>query len=380
MIMSDFKETLYKATSNGKPVEWTIEVEGGAYRTHDGYVGGAITTSAWTHCKPKNVGKSNETTAEYQALLEAQAKAVKKREKGYTDKLEDVQQAKAAAWLEPMLAFDIAKKPKAIKSGDDIAIQPKLDGMRCIITKEGMFSRNGKPVTSCPHIFVAAHPILQDLPDGARLDGELYHHQFRQDFNSLISLIRKSEPLREHFHELVQFHIYDIDLPRHTYQMRHALLQKIDDRQLISIRVVPTEFYTVTNPDLAQTYFRDAEVKAVEEGYEGAMVRIVMRDYENKRSDSLLKVKSFQDEEFDIVEVLEGEGNRGNMAGKILVRLKDGQTCEAGIAGGVPYYLWLWKERDRLIGKKATVKFFNYTPDGKLRFPVVKAVDRQDIN
>lgn len=370
------KQTLYKASSSGKPVEWTIEVEGGAFRTHDGYVGGAITTSEWTQCKPKNVGKSNETTAEQQALLEAQAKVVKKREKGYTDNLEDVAAAKTAAWLEPMLAQTLEKRPKAVKPNDVFFIQPKLDGIRCIVTAEGMFTRNGKPIVSCPHILSDAQRMLKYLPEGARIDGELYNHMFKDDFNSLVSLIRKGQELPYEDMVKVQYHIYDVDVPGLDFSSRYLGFMKYEDHGLYpSIRMVHTSAH-LAEGEWGQL-ITDLQTEFVKRGYEGAMIRLDT-PYEHKRSDSLLKVKTFMDDEFVIEDIMEGDGNRSGMAGRLVILLKDGSTCEAGIAGGVTFYKELLENRSQLLGKTATVRFFGYTPAGKLRFPVVKTVARID--
>lgn len=370
--------TLYKRASTGKIVEWTIEVRDDQYRTIAGYHQGALVTSQWTTAEPKNVGKSNETTGAQQALLEANSKISKKKEEGYTEFIKNIDSAKSAAWLEPMLAYEISKKPKALKNGDEVIIQPKLDGMRCVITIEGMFSRKGKPIESCPHILDDAMKLLAKLPDGARLDGELYNHDFREDFNGLISLVKKSTPLPEEHQPLVQYHLYDIDLPDLNYAARIALLEKhVDPILSPSLRVI--SWIADTVDDSFQERLTAAQVAHLEDGYEGAMVRVVLSAYQNKRTADLLKVKTFQDDEFVIEEVLEGKGNRSGMAGKLVVKLPNGGTCESGIAGGVKFYQWLWDNRLNLLGKKATVKFFGYTPDGKLRFPVTKEVDRTDI-
>ena len=74
------KKTLYSRSTTGKTLEWTIEIESNKYRTISGYTDGIKTVSQWTICEPKNVGRSNATTAEEQALLEATAIHRKKME------------------------------------------------------------------------------------------------------------------------------------------------------------------------------------------------------------------------------------------------------------------------------------------------------------
>ena len=116
----------------------------------------------------------------------------------------------------------------------------------------------------------------------------------------------------------------------------------------------------------------------LEEGYEGQMIRTNSL-YEFKRTAALLKRKEFITEEFELVDVLEGKGNRSGMAGKVVIRLHkattEGETtCEANPKGGMAFYKRLLTEKDDLIGKKATIEFQNYTPKGSLRFPKMLAI------
>src|SRR5207253_3408210 len=88
--------------------------------------------------------------------------------------------------------------------------QPKLDGVRCIATKDGMFSREGKPIPGAPHIFEALQPLFASNPT-AILDGELYNHDHKDDFNAIISLVKKANPSPERLAQIraeVQYHVY----------------------------------------------------------------------------------------------------------------------------------------------------------------------------
>ena len=98
--------------------------------------------------------------------------------------------------------------------------------------------------------------------------------------------------------------------------------------------------------------------------------------YENKRSKSLLKHKSFLDEEFTIVDICEGEGNRAGTAGYFVFNTKDGKPFKSNVKGTWEETAQMLKDRKRLIGKEATVKYFNLTPDGIPRFPYVISIDR----
>jgi DNA ligase 1 len=100
-------------------------------------------------------------------------------------------------------------------------------------------------------------------------------------------------------------------------------------------------------------------------------------EYENKRSKYLLKHKSFIDEEYTILGIEEGIGNKTGMVGSFIFESKTGKRFNSS-----PKFNWeecteMWNERENLIGKSATVKYFNLTPDGVPRFPYVIKIDRE---
>ena len=185
--------TIYKKTKTGKIQEWTIEVKGNKYRTISGHTDGEKIVNEWTDCDVKNAGRSNATTPEEQAIKEAEAKRKQKLEAGY---FEDIKNIDKKQFFEPMLAH---------KYGDyDIVFplysQPKLDGIRCIVTKDGMFSRNGKKIISAPHIRENLEGFFKKYPN-AILDGELYCDKLANDFNKICSLVKRTKPTDEELEE-----------------------------------------------------------------------------------------------------------------------------------------------------------------------------------
>jgi DNA ligase-1 len=116
----------------------------------------------------------------------------------------------------------------------------------------------------------------------------------------------------------------------------------------------------------------------IKEGFEGQMIRTDSK-YENKRSKFLLKRKEFQDNEYVILDVIEGEGNKAGMAGAMVFENELGIRFNSNIKGNREYLKEIWLNKEEYKGKQATVKYFNLTPDNKLpRFPYVVAV--RDIN
>jgi DNA ligase-1 len=362
-------ETIYKKTKTGATQEWTIEVSDNKYRTHSGQVGGQITTNAWTVVYGKNEGKANGTTDIEQALKEAIAKRTKKLESGYFESITNID---TKQYFEPMLA---AKwEDYKDKLTYPIYSQAKLDGIRCILTKDGMFSRNGKPIISAPHIFDSVKPLFETNPD-LIFDGELYADKFANDFNKIVSLVKKTKPTADDLKEskeLIEYHIYDLpSSDKNFIQRAYDLAILFETRSELHPHCRIVETYKVPNEDVVTELYE----KYVEEGYEGQMLRLDGK-YENKRSKNLLKHKSFVDEEYTILDICEGEGNRTGTAGYMVFETAEGKPFKSNVKGTWDETAEMLKNKKQLIGKQATIKYFNLTPDGIPRFPFVINIDR----
>jgi DNA ligase-1 len=111
--------------------------------------------------------------------------------------------------IKPMLAYKVDKKP--VDWSEKVFIQPKLDGVRCIFTKDGAYSRTGKEFKNLAHIKYDLTDFFRKHPNSV-LDGELYNHALKNDFEKIISLVRKQKPTendRLDAQHLVQYHVYD---------------------------------------------------------------------------------------------------------------------------------------------------------------------------
>jgi len=357
-------KTLYKRAKNGKIQQWTIEVRDDKYRTHEGYVNGQITTSKWTVCTAKNVGKSNEVTAKQQAVREATSKWKKKQERGYTPHIDFIDDVHI---IDPMLAHKWRDYESKVSDDEPLASQPKLDGIRCIGTKNGLFTRKGKRIVAVPHIEQEVKKILEGLPENYYLDGELYNHELKDDFNKITSIVRKQKPTEKDIElaeSLIQYHVYDIDAPG-SFAMRYQSLIELFAFPQRKVVLVKTIFLANKTSALLDKLYQ----QYLEQGYEGQIIRISNSEYKNGRSRNLLKRKEFIDQEFTIIDIEEGTGNRSGMMGRIKF---DG--FDANARGSHAYWKELLRNKDIYIGKQATVRFQNWTPDGKPRFPVVVAI------
>jgi DNA ligase-1 len=359
---------LYKKTVSGAAQVWWLEQDHNKYRTHSGRDGGMIVTSEWTTAKPKNVGRSNETTANEQASMEIESAYTLKLKSGY---FLDRSATEAARAFSPMLAKVygdyLDDVQKSLDSGTPVLVQPKLDGIRCIANKDGLWSRQGNPIVAVPHIAARLAQLFVSEPDLV-LDGELYNHSLRDDFPRLVSLIKKQKPSAKDVAEsaaLVEYWVYDVPSGGRTSE-RAARASELDDTVGPPVVSVPTRAVSSIQE------IEEAHDSFLREGFEGTMVRLD-GPYESKRSKLLLKYKNFVDEEFEVCDIKEGEGNRSGMAGYAVLWLPGGSTFRSNIKGDRNYLRSLLNDRAQYIGGTATVEFFHYTPDGVPRFPRAKA-------
>ena len=373
--------TLYKRTATGATQTWEIEVQDNKYRTTSGQIDGIKTTNKWTSCKGKNAGKANATTDAEQALKEAHAKHQKKLERDYNLSIDGIGEKQ---FYDPMLAQDFKNKNRnkdvydSLQSKTKVFSQPKLDGSRCIATKDGLFTRNGKEITAVPHIAKELQKLFVEYPD-AVLDGELYNHAYKDDFNKIVHLVRKQNLTKEHLVEsekMIQYHIYDVPQigtldEQSLYSDRIGMLktQGVPKKLRWSSAIAIVDTTLVKDEKHLDELYSDYTLA----GYEGQMVRID-GPYENKRSAKLLKRKDFIDEEYTILGWNEGKGNRTGTIGNFLFKNKNGKEFTSNIKGTFEYLTGLFHKVEGLIGQKATVKYFNLTPDGVPRFPIVIAI------
>jgi len=370
-------QKLYKQTATGATQVWFQEINpvGDSFRTVSGQLNGKLVYSEWTVCTAKNIGKANGTTPQQQCQLEVEANYKKKLAQGnYKDSL-DEDSLSQDNYVKPMLAkkFGEDYTPTSVDYTKGLVYsQPKLDGIRCIATQQGLFSRQGKHIVSAPHIHEALKPLFDKYP-GLVFDGELYTDKLVNDFNKIISLTRKTKPTIEDLkesRELIQYHVYDLVAAQKTtkasfadrYEFLDGLIAELNSDY---VALVETKKVRDTRDldELFQVY--------LEMGYEGQMVRLSTTPYENKRTKQLLKRKEFEEEEFLIHDIEEGTGNRSGMAGTIYLKKQDGAVFGSGVRGNRDSYRELLQNKTKYIGTLASVRFQNYTPDGVPRFPVV---------
>ncbi len=258
-----------------------------------------------------------------------------------------------------------------------VAIQPKLDGHRCLATNKVLMSRRKERITSVPHI----RGILRHLPEGVTLDGELYVHG--TPLQTLASYVRRENP--HYLHKQIQYHVFDIAVENTPFEERFVALTEIIDELeqqylrfqqeimdipaqmrpelpvAFPIKVVTTTFVdgSTADPEV-MALIKDEFKKARQANFEGLMLRNADSEYEfNRRSPNLLKYKEFLDEEFEIVDIQEVSGQMG----QFVCKTEEGKIFEVTPA-------WTHEAKRRLllnseyyIGRWLHVTFEKYSND-----------------
>ena len=271
----------------------------------------------------------------------------------------------------PMLAYPVSDKPIEYNK---ISMQPKLDGVRCLIQydagKVTAYSRTGKEWKNIDHILLNLYKFFDKHPN-VILDGELYNHDLKDDFEQIISLVRRQKPddidMLES-RDMVQFHCYDIINKRMKFNTRNKFIK---DNLEESYCVKQLMTYEIYNEEAAKERHR-INLKA---GYEGSIVR-TNDVYKCGRSWSLRKFKDFHDAEAYIVGYEVGKGKREGTLGKFLMQDEDGNKFGCPPGKGFTYK----DMKDMLdniheyMGQTATFTYFERTKAGSYRHPLFKCI------
>lgn len=374
--MHIFEQTdvIYKRDSKGAVRVWQAQTgtdgTNWAWRTISGLEDGKKVESGWKLVEQKNVGKVNETSLQEQAFAEMTAEMNKKLERGYFTTLVNIDSFEK---IKPMLAIKHEDAKYDFKRNEYYS-QPKLDGIRCIARKDGLWSRAGKEIVAVPHISTELKPFFERYPD-AVLDGELYNHALKDDFNTITSLVRKTKPEPKDYVEaerLVEYHVYDMVVmsaeARSLYgddpffSDRHSWIAD-ELRNASKIKIVPTA-RVLEERKLDEYYGEYLQV-----GYEGQMIRINGVYEQNKRSKFLIKRKEFLSDEFKVVDVEEGKGNWAGHIKRFILELPNRTQFGAGVRGTQEVMKAMFESKE--VPTWATLRYFTPTPDGIPRFPVV---------
>jgi DNA ligase-1 len=272
-----------------------------------------------------------------------------------------------------MLAYPVSDKP--IDYSNDIFMQPKLDGVRCVIQYDNSevkaYSRTGKEWKNIDHILFNLEPWFKLNPN-VILDGELYNHSLKDDFEKIISLVRKTKPQPEDRLDAAQyteFHCYDIIDETMTFAMRNEYI-----KQIVPHNHCIKHVQTLTNVG-NHTQAKIFHTNYLNQGYEGSILR-TNDTYKCGRSWALRKFKDFSDAEAYIVGYEAGKGKREGTLGKFIMQDEDGNKFGCPPGKGYTYK----DMKDMLdniheyMGQTATFTYFERTKAGSYRHPLFKCI------
>ena len=379
---------LYGDTSTGKKKYWEISVkqdQSGYYNiiTEYGMIGtNKPVTAIKTITEGKNIGKTNETTPYNQAVLEAESKWKKKKSEGM-DEMDNIdisklnisklnlnekskdQEENENKKIFPMLALNFNQRSHDINF--PCFVQAKLDGVRCVVKKGVMTSRQAKEFKHLDHI----KEELKDCP--YTLDGELYSDTLTfQEATGLVRKTKISDSDKEKSKQ-INFVVYDVLLNEDYTERLFILKEYFADKNFKYIKLLETEECDCR--DKVKQFHK----KYVTKGYEGVIIRNKKGYYqESYRSKNLQKYKEFVDDEYKITSFTDGTGIE---KGLIIwtCETKSGSQFQVRPKGTHKERRELYEKGESFIGKYLTVVYQELTDDGIPRFPTTKSGGLGDI-
>lgn len=320
--------------------------------------------SAWTSPRP-----SARRTPKEQCAFELDSIYKKRRRLGWVDFHPRVPRLPTTTdtWYTPMLA---QKYPHCSVPSTGHFAQPKLDGIRCVASLEGLVSRKNVMLSSVPHIASQVYKWLSKHKTVERLDGELYIHGL--SLHEISGLARRKESTWRT--RQLEFHVFDCITSddQEPYSERRKKLRGLEE--YTHLKLVETQWCE----DAEDRDFLHS--KWIRAGYEGSMYRDPESEYVYKRTRGLLKRKDFIEKEFKIVGIREGNGAWRGCAKAIDYVDSRGERFDSGIRGTQAYLRTVLADKNKILGKLGTVRYFTLTPDrGVPYLPVTVNLGRWDI-
>ena len=226
-------------------------------------------------------------------------------------------------------------------------VSEKLDGVRAIWDGASLRFRSGKEINA-PRWF------LDGLPKRP-LDGELWIS--RGSFERLSGIVRRDVPDDAEWRQ-VRYMIFELPGAPGTFRERaEAMRQIARETNVPWLREI--EQFPVVDRNSLQKHLKEV----VRDGGEGLMLHRADALYETGRSETLLKVKPWDDAEAVVVGHLSGKGKYVGLTGALRVRTPEG--VEFALGSGLSDA----QRRDPPpIGATVTYRYRDLTNSGLPRF------------
>lgn len=293
------KKILYGVDKTLEVKEWSVWTEDGTVVVEWGKLEGKKQIKK-TVCKPKNIGRANETTPSQQATLEAQSKWNKQYDKYYRETIEEARELLTEG---VMLAQDYTKKPHFLE--ETFYASRKIDGLRVkTVFKNGepeWHSRGGKTYPVPKHL-IAQLTVLHETTGVESLDGEAYVAGYK--LQKIQSCVKKPNSLTSK----VTYEVFDVPMLNTGFADRNCIMESFKEvvEELLHINIVQQEL-------ISKSELEDKLSQYLSEGFEGIMLRNPngLFEFQNKRSNDLLKYKLMSDSECKVLSCQKDKNGQG---------------------------------------------------------------------
>ena len=357
--------TLYSKQGD-KLRQWQCFAQGAEVVVIHGQVGGKQTEKRYT-AEPKNHGKANATTAEQQALLEVEAKVTKQLKSGYSKTKEEAEFFVPFFPMKAQNYLDYAHKVKY-----PCYIQPKLDGQRLMIDKDGnAWSKQGEPL-ELPEHWVGVRDFAVAC---GGLDGEIYAGRLSEGGLSLQEIISAFRKANDNTPKL-KYYVYDVPDSASDFEKRKDIIHHTPNIPNC-VAVVSTR--TIESEEEGNSYFD----YCVGSGFEGVVYRNAEGVYEfDKRSYNLIKRKKREDAEARILSVESDKNGDGVVTAELVNGANIGNVfkCLFRKDAHDSFNLRKYAVVKDFVGGTFTVEFEAYSDDGVPLKPVGKCLRKVDEN
>jgi DNA ligase-1 len=267
--------------------------------------------------------------------------------------------------FECALANDGAKQEKKIK-GVRI-LEPKLDGVRCLTMVDYsartaiMYSRNGKILENFPHITDGIMKNIDDIGRSYVIDGEVVSDSFQ----ALMKQVHRKDDVQATDARLMAFDI----IPLSEFQQGKSVMTQKNRSALLKtmkpvfdkcggIDVIEQKLVDLDSL-VGSIEFNDFNKFAIEQGFEGIMVKDPGAIYECKRTDSWLKIKPVITVDLTIVAVEEGTGkNLGKLGALVCEGTDQGKFIKVNVGSGLTddQRDEIWTNQSSILGQVVEIK------------------------
>ncbi len=257
-----------------------------------------------------------------------------------------------------MLAHDGAKHPKKIAG--ECYVEYKYDGVRVIaIVQNGsatLHSRNGKLLENFPHIEEA---LSKPEFEGLVFDGEV----MSEDFQTLMKQVHRKEGAQTEDSYLAVFDMLTLEefdaggTSKNAIERRQRIVN-LSDLFTYRIQLVDATLIDMDSEE-GQAKFQAMNKRALDEGYEGLMIKPVSEGYKCKRSHAWLKIKPFIEVTLKVVELEEGTGKNEGLLGALVVEGEDdGKFFRLNVGSGLTdeNREQIWANQDKVIGQLVEIR------------------------